>query len=300
MFKPNFNIDYYSESYHKKMWCINTIPIPMYKIIERIQNHSISEDEAKDMLMIYFARLNANNDITEELNEDVKIFNNFDQCYLVFKLCYLESDDESGSEIYMPDDRFRLVWKLFSNVFNTNLFTSSEYSDEGKAAGLISLGVRDKKGKHNTLIKGEEDEWNHLYFRLENSADSIEHLVSDLKEKEFFPSLLVYKIDENIPKRKETDYYSLAQELSVEFNKEEIKGKFYILTEKFILEQPKPELKSLKQSIKHESQEVRMTSQISPKNQKHEENQKIIKEEPANLKNSNGMNEPLIKSSVSA
>ena len=62
----------------------------------------------------------------------------------------------------------------------------------------------------------------------------------------------------------------------------------------FILEEPNFQPKSLKQSTKHESQEVRMPSQISPKNQK------IIKEQPANLKCSNEMNEPLIKSSVSA
>ena len=215
MFDISLDANYSSKLSQDLDWFSNTLLIPIDKIYKYSKNASAGLPD--DVFLKYFARYLIKGDAGKDLEDSDSLFTSIDQTYLTFKLNYSESKSESD----IDEDELGFAWSLVNESFNTNIFSGSDIHNQSKTATLVTLGVRNTKGKYRTLVKCDQ-EWHLINCNLQQS-DTLQDLIKVVRDNGMHPNMLVYEIDENSRKRADSTYIDLCQNMHKNKDNNQIK-----------------------------------------------------------------------------
>lgn len=123
------------------------------------------------------------------------MLSNLNQRYLIVKLNYTEVSE-------ITPETIKLLWNSINNEFDTNLLTESfgeqqERGSAGKAklTAIITKMNDDTKNINQTLIEIESN-W-YLFGEVVKDTDTLTTLAEESSDNNFYPLLLVYKVELN-------------------------------------------------------------------------------------------------------
>ena len=197
---------YYSSKLSQDLdWFSNTLIMPINEFYDCIAYASAGVPD--DIFMKYLARYLIKGSTSKDLEDSDFLFTSINQTYLTFKVKY--SELKPGSD--RNEDEILSAWILVYESFNTNIFSGLDIHNQSKIANLVTLGVRNAKGKYRTLVKCDQ-EWHLISCNLKQSG-TLQDLIKVVRDDGMYPTMLVYEIDENSRKRADSTYIDLCQNM---------------------------------------------------------------------------------------